>query len=81
MTKMAFCLEFEERAGPTGRVGDGRVLCRGRVLRRESVVRFKVWVLVDLESGKTGLNARSDIYLSFGFFICKMEPIICFTGL
>lgn len=52
---------------------------RWRALKRVSVqlkVQVAVQVVVDLESGTTGLNAASAIHLSFGFLIYKMEPKI-----
>lgn len=46
----------------TGRVEDGDILCTEvGVLYKESAVQLKLGVVMDLESGKTGLSAGSAI--------------------
>ena len=39
--------------------GGGMLCAEVGVLCKEAVVQFRVWAVVDLESGKTGLNAGS----------------------
>lgn len=62
MSKVTFAWNFKNEQDLTGRVEDGDILCTEvGVLCKESAVQLKRGVVMDLESGKTGLSAGSAI--------------------